>query len=88
LRQVAFAGPSQTIPGVARGRYTLVLSANGDNPFSARKTVDVGNVDSTIDLPVLRALTIRQSWAPALIRGLYAQRARNPMSFSVLVCLP
>jgi hypothetical protein len=49
-RQLNFTGPSQAIAGVPPGRYIVRIAGTGENPFSVRKTIDVGASDVVIDL--------------------------------------
>jgi hypothetical protein len=49
-RQLNFYGMRQTIPAVPPGRYQVHLAGGGENPFSARKTIDVASTDVTVEL--------------------------------------
>jgi len=51
-RQINFYGNGQTIAGVPPGRYVVRIAGSGENPFSVRKTIDVGAIDVTVDLPI------------------------------------
>lgn len=57
-RQLNFQGTGQTIAGVPPGRYMVRIAGSGENPFSVRKTIDVGVTDVTVDLPIQPAPSV------------------------------
>jgi len=57
-RQLNFVGRAESITGVPPGRYTVRLAGAGQNPFSIRKTIDVGASDVNVDMAIQPAPSV------------------------------